>query len=133
METITKTQVPEAQRGDFLPRHVGNAFMRFENSIYDWMGQLCADYNGGYWQFYELSNGGFFMALDSEKRFRAVWPDNYSDEEMSAEAASIAANLFALNALCWQSPSEALTEAYYALRDFAAQHNEGAKIMRVID
>lgn len=131
--TITKTQVSDSQRTGFLPRKVGKAFLRFEMNVYDWMGQLCPDYLGGYWQFYELSNGGFYMALDSDETMRAVFPSNYFEDHMSADGLSIAANLFALNGLCWQGGGERATDAYYALRDFAAAHAEGGKIMRLID
>ncbi len=129
--TITKTQVPDSQRLGFLPRKVGKKFLRFEMNAYDWMGQLCPDYLGGYWQFYALSNGGFYMALDSADTMRAVYPPNDFDDQMSTEALSITANLFALNGLCWLS--ERVTDAYYALRDFAAEHEEDGKIMRLID
>ncbi len=133
METIEKNLVPESKRSGFLPRHVGKAFFFFENAVYDWMGQLCPEYQGGYWQFYELSSGGFFMAFDSEQPLKVTFPQNYFEEMMTPEAASIAANLFALNSLCWKTESQQLIDAYYALRDFAASHQEGAKILRVID
>ncbi len=118
---------------DFLPRRVGKKFLEFEMNVYGWMDTLCPDYECGYWQFYTLSNGGFYMAYDHAVALRAVFPNNYFDEEMSADAASIAANLFALNGLCWKASSEKITDAFYALRDYAAQHKEGGKIMRLID
>ncbi len=134
MESITKTRVPDEKRGDYLPRHVGNGFFAFENGVYDWMGQLCAEYSGGYWQFYDLSNCGFFMGLDTDvKQFHVENPANYFEDDMTPEAVSIAACLFSLNGLCWQTRSGQITDAYYALRDFAAAHAEGAKIMRLID
>lgn len=131
---ITKTLIPEAKRLDFLPSKLGKYALEFEMVVYGWMDKLCEAYKGGYWQFYALSNFGFYIAFEHEEVLRVQWPDNYSDEEMSPEAASIAANLFALNSLCWKYPSEGdFTQDYYLLREFAAQHSEGAKIMRVID
>ena len=131
--TITKTKVPDDERMEFLPRKLGKLFLKFEMSVYAHMDNLCPEYRGGFWEFYDLSNGGFYMAYDHEESLRVVFPFNYFDEEMSADAASIAANLFALNSLTWDTRSEQAIDAFYALRDFAAEHPEGAKIMRVID
>jgi hypothetical protein len=30
--------------------------------VFDTASQLSPDYNGGYWEFYNLSNGGFYIA-----------------------------------------------------------------------
>jgi hypothetical protein len=47
---------------DFLPKHFGaRAMIKFEMSVYDWMGSLCPTYRGGFWNYVELSNGGAFM------------------------------------------------------------------------
>jgi hypothetical protein len=44
-----------------LPRHFGEHMMTVEGRIYGLMREYCADCSGGYWQFHELSNGGFYM------------------------------------------------------------------------
>jgi len=33
-----------------------------EQSIYSFMDKLVPDYRGAFWDFHELSNGGFYMA-----------------------------------------------------------------------
>jgi Antirestriction protein len=33
-----------------------------ERTVYDVLNELAPDYCGGYWHFYALSNGGFYMA-----------------------------------------------------------------------
>jgi hypothetical protein len=85
------------------------------------------------WDFYTLSNSGFFMSYDYDETLTVLYPENYFEETMSAEAASIGVNLFALNTLAWQTNSEKIVDLYYALRDYAAEHPEGTKIMRLID
>ena len=41
---------------DFLPQHFGErAMIKFEMSVYDWMGSLCPTYRGGFWNYVELS------------------------------------------------------------------------------
>ena len=45
---IACTRVPDNLRLGFLPRHFGRHFMLVESVIYSHMGNLCADYSGGY-------------------------------------------------------------------------------------
>ena len=66
------------------------------------MGRTCADYQGGLWQFYELSNGGFFMTLDRDEPMRLCWPDNYFEGQTSPEAAGIGITLMALSILTFK-------------------------------
>ena len=54
--------VTEEDRVDFFPKHCARAFLMFESHVYNWMRRLCPNYDGVFWQFYELSNGGFYMA-----------------------------------------------------------------------
>jgi len=130
---ISKRLVPENKRLDFLPRHFGNRFLMFENMVYSFMNHFCEDYSGGYWQFYTLSNGGAFMSLDSDKTFNVCNPMNYFDGKISAEAASIGVNIFALNALLNDPCDEKLIDLYYALKDFGAEHKEAPAILGFID
>lgn len=130
---IDKLIVPEKNRLDFLPRHFGKRFFMFENMVYSFMDHFCEEYSGGYWQFYTLSNGGAFMSLDSDKTFSVCNPMNYFEGKMSAEAASIGVNIFALNALLSKACDEKLIDLYYALKDFGAEHHEAQAILGFID
>ena len=133
MENITKKLYPESKRMEFLPKFVGKKFMKYETMIYEYLDCASEDYNGGFWEFYTLSNGGFYMAVESEKRFRMEWPDNYYEGEMSADAASIGVNLFVQNAFAWEVDAERFTDAFHQLRDYAAEHAEAPEIFRFID
>ncbi|WP_444998616.1 antirestriction protein [Aliikangiella sp. IMCC44359] len=73
------------------------------------------------------------MSFDSDDTFKVCNPDNYFDDTMSADRASIGVNLCALNALAWETEQESIIYAYYALSDFVAFHPENRKIMRFID
>lgn len=139
LNTIKASQVPEGDRLSFLPKHFGKLMMKFEGTVYLWMRRLSTDYTGGYWNFYELSNGGFYMALSGEKRFQFDSP-NYAQEEVSADAAGVIVTMFALNAIingiAYEEEtdlSENFIEGYYLLRDFAAEHAESRKIFALID
>mgnify|MGYP003600782896 FL=1 len=65
---LTATLVPDEQRLSVWPQHFGNIpqWITLEPHIFAWMERFCADYSGGIWQFYTLSNSGAFMAPESE-------------------------------------------------------------------
>ncbi len=130
---ITKTRIEEKNRSQFLPKYIGNPFLKFEMYVYGFMERFAEEYQGGYWEFFELSNGGMFICPQSDKKFRMINPMNHSDEVMTAEAAGIGVSLYALNALAFETSIPKLGTLYYALRDFAAEHPESGKIYRFID
>nr|WP_321440401.1 antirestriction protein [uncultured Hyphomonas sp.] len=136
METsiITKTRVQEAERLGFLPRQAGADYLRFESLVFHIMDKASPDYSGGYWDFYSLSNGGFFIAPASDDRFAIHWDLNYFEGEMSAEAAGIAVCLLVLGNLSFESTNpQHMAEKFYALREFAADHAEASAIFGFID
>ena len=129
--------VPDKDRLKFLPKHVGLFMTRFETSVYNWMSRLDNEYNGGYWEFYELDNGGFFLA-PSEDRDYKLCSINHNEEVVSNISAGITVTLFALNALMVienipDSMQSQLVDKYYALRDFAADYIEAKEIFSLID
>jgi hypothetical protein len=48
----------------------GRQMMIFEEDLYTNMSQLCADYTGSYWNFYDLSNGGCYLAPSGAESYR---------------------------------------------------------------
>jgi hypothetical protein len=131
--TINTTSVTADQRFKFLPRVFGaRHMMRGESAVYDWMAELCRNYQGGYWDFIDLSNGGFYLRLAADNPLDVVVAGNGFSGGMSPDAASIVATLFALNDLIWRGAGH-LDDAYYLLRDFAAQHPEARLILQAID
>jgi hypothetical protein len=132
--SILCSTVRDADRLKCLPRVFGPRHMiRAEATVYAWMAKLCPDYHGGYWEYVDLSNGGFYMRLVSDKPLLPMRsPDSCSAAEMTPDAASVTASLFALNALLWGGLDH-LHEPYYLLRDFAIQHREARQILNVID
>ena len=129
---IQATVVPGDERLRFLPRVFGRRFMQGEATVFGWMRQLCADYNGGYWDFVDLSNGGFYLRLVTDKPLKLYVDGNGFDGELSADAASIVVCMFAINELMFDGAHE-LDGAYYALRDYAIQHPECRSILSAID
>lgn len=131
---ILANEVDADQRMDFLPEFFGNNLMLVgENYIYNTMEKLSKDYNGGFWKFYKLSNGGFYMAPHMSKKLTVSVHGNYYEGDVSADAAGIIATLFALSALCHQFPSDRYIDLYHHLRDYISCHPEGSEIYKAID
>ncbi|WP_227660520.1 antirestriction protein [Hafnia alvei] len=136
---LTATLAPDEQRGSFWPQHFGRIpqWIVLEPYIFSWMDRLCADYSGGIWQFYTLSNGGAFMAPEPDEDSDEAWElfnaMNGNGAEMSAEAAGIAVCLMAYSHHACRTGCEAMTEHYYRLRDYAINHPECNAIMHIID
>lgn len=134
---IVAIEVPEKDRAEFLPKHLGPGLMLiFETRVFANLDLLCTDYNGGQWKFFELSNGGFYMAPEIDGPMKLVAENGYAGE-MSADAAGIVATLYAINNvmhLIGDHPmQDALDSAYYWLRYYAAEHPEVAAIMGATD
>jgi hypothetical protein len=131
--SITATLVPDNRRLDFLPRHFGErSMLRLENSVYDWMGNLCPSYRGGFWNYMELSNGGAFMFPDGVDQFDLKVEGNGFDCKVGAQVAGIIATAFALNGMLWRG-HDSLTEKYEQLLEFISQHPEATTIRRALD
>lgn len=101
-------------------------------AVYAFMRKFSSQYAGGYWN-YELSNGGFYMAPQSDNRFPVNVDGNGFEGEMSADAAGITACLCALSHLPFQTNNEKIAEHYHLLRDFALDHTEASVILAAID
>ncbi|MEL5455152.1 antirestriction protein [Serratia ureilytica] len=134
---LAATPVPDEQRVGFWPQHFGNIpqWITLEPQVFAWMDRFCADYNGGIWSFYSLSNGGAFMApeTDSDVFWSLFNAMNGNAADMSAEAAGIAVCLVAYSHHACRTECDAMTEHYYRLRDYALNHAEFSAIMRIID
>ena len=130
--TIVCTRVPDNLRLGFLPRHFGRHFKLVESVIYSHMSNLCADYSGGYWDFFDLSNGGCYLAPNG--REYALAAPNGFEAVVSANVAGLIASLYAFSALSFELESvEVFAERFHQLRGFALEHTDSAVILAAID
>lgn len=134
---ITASVVPDELRIGFWPQHFGSIpqWITLEPRIFAWMERLCADYHGGIWRFSTLSNGGAFMAPESEhdEKWTLFNSMNGNGAELTSEAAGMVACLMAYNHHACRTECDAMTEHYYRLRDNALNHPECRAIMHLID
>lgn len=134
---VTAVLVDDEHRLDFLPTYFGpRLMMRGEALAYGWMRRLADSYNGGFWNYYTLTNGGFYMAPVLGRLQLEVAGNGYSGE-VTADAAGIITTLFVLGQLAAETEGaaecDALIDRYYWLREYASGHAEAAQIYRAID
>ena len=134
---ITASAVPDELRIGFWPQHFGTIpqWITLEPRIFAWMDRLCVDYHGGIWRFSTLSNGGAFMAPESEsdEKWALFNSMNGNGAKLTSEAAGMVACLMAYNHHACRTECDAMTEHYYRLRDYALNHPECSAIMHLID
>ena len=135
LSLITKELVPEDQRLAITERLFGIHFpLQMEPVIYGITDRMAADYNGGYWDFYTLSNGGFYMAPSTDDVYN-VKCDNMFEGDLSADALGITACLYAYSHLSFSDGRFARECAchYHLLRNFIFEHSELNAIIAAAD
>lgn len=134
--TITRQQVSTNQRIKHTADIFGIRFpLNIEPAIYSVTGNIAAEYNGAYWEFYTLSNGGFYMAPSSDKLYQ-VSCDNGYEGKLSADALGITACLYAYSHLSFSyntSFAEICANHYHWLRAYMLEHKEASTILSAID
>jgi len=135
-KTITRTEVPESRRSEHVGQLFGVQFaLQLEPFIYTITGRMAPDYKGGYWEFYKLSNGGFYMAPGTDKTF-TVSCDNFYRGKLSADALGIVACLYAYSHLSFgrsEKIGRMYARHYHLLRQYMCEHPEVAEILGAID
>ncbi len=135
MCSISAVLIPD----DLRIQHTADLFstyfpLRLEPTVFD-AAHMAVEYNGGYWSFYALSNGGFYMAPNIDSRFNLHCP-NSNEVELSADSLGIVCCLYAYSMLSFERVprfSEVCAEQYHLLREFMFGHAEAASILRAID
>lgn len=139
-QKVTCTRVEDSEeRMNFLPKHVGmRHMMLFEAIVYRFAEMYCEAYNGGMWEFYELSNGAFFMAPSGDEKMLFVNGDNFSEVELSPQAFGVVITCYALS---YFANKDGLSDAdiekfgsnYHYVRDFLMDHDEVQPMLKAID
>ena len=135
MTHIISTIVPESLRMSTVDKLFGLAYVtQLEPTVFSFAGALAPAYQGAYWDFYTLSNGGFYMAPRLDESF-TIECDGF-DVQLTADALGIAACLYAYSHLSMEAKGpivESYTDQYHWVREFALGHTDAGAIMQVID
>ncbi|KAK48179.1 antirestriction protein [Caballeronia jiangsuensis] len=134
---IIAERVPEHKRLGFLPAAFTTRLMlRGEAMAYQEAGRMSDSYKGGMWEFYTLSNGGYYLAPVAPERFAVRVDSNGYEGDVSADAFGVIVTLFVYGALVWINDDNLqakFSDHYHQLRAFAIQHAEREAILNAID
>ena len=133
--TVIRIQVPEHQRTTTTAEQFGfNFSRRIEPFVFAMAEEMGHEYRGGLWQFFQLSNGGFYMAPDFDTLFTVSCENEFSGP-MSADALGITACLYAYSHLSFGQGdfAETCSRHYHWLREYMMDHPEARNILRAID
>ena len=133
--TVTRTLVPVDQRLAITEKLFGVHFpLRLEPVIYGITGSMADRYDDEYWDFYTLSNGGFYMAPSEDRIFHVICQNQF-EGELSADALGITSCLYAYSHLSFTDGDIAREYArhYHRLREFMAEHKEVMAILGATD
>lgn len=143
---IAKRLVPEAERMACVDKLFGIRYvLKLEPTVFGFAERLAEKYQGGYWEFYELNNGGFYMAPrvsigDELDGGFQVSCDNGFEGQLSADALGITACLYAYSHLSFGDGvpgtgrlAPVCADQYHLLRAFMFGHTEATGILGAID
>src|SRR5210317_609580 len=132
---VTRELVPEDQRLAITEQLFGMAFpLQLEPVVYGITDRMTGDYTGGYWDFYTLSNGGFYMAPSGDRIFHVKCQNMY-EGDLSEDALGITACLYAYSNLSFSLSDIAREYArhYHLLREYMIGHPEAREILGATD
>ena len=132
---VTRELVPEDQRLEVAERLFGMAFpLQLEPVVYGITDRMAQEYSGGYWDFFTLSNGGFYMAPATDESFEVSCQNMYRGV-LSADALGITACLYAYSNLSFSLSDIAREYArhYHLLREYSVEHAEVMGILGATD
>ena len=137
MTTVTRTLVPEdQQRLAITEKLFGMWFpLRLELFVFSFAERLSKDYTGGYWEFYKLSNGGFYMAPTGDRRYHLIC-ENRFEGDLSADAFGITACIYSYSNLSFSGPdafADICNDQYHWLREYMMEHTEVEAILGATD
>ena len=135
VSSLSSRVVPESERMSIVDKMFGIFYvLKLEPAVFSMAERLAADYHGAYWEFFTLSNSGFYMSPRSKAIF-AVSCENGFEGQLSADALGITASLYSYSHLSFGDGEFAQTCArhYHLLRDWAMAHVEAKAILRAID
>lgn len=132
-------QVCEADRLSFLPYLFDGDFLRAEMQIYATADRYLSGYNGGFWHFIRLPNGGGYMAPDIDQVTLSN-ADNGFEKIISGDAAGIILTSLVINRRCWfhhDRGNAGMVQMYIQREDqlkaYIDTHPERADIWRALD
>jgi len=134
--TVKKNLIRDDKRLFHTARLFGNHFsLQLEPVIYGITRRMAKDYSGGYWNFYSLDNGGFYMAPDVSEPL-PIRCDNCWEGSLSGDALGVVSCLYTYSHLSFSQDeyfARLCAEHYHRLRHYMFEHPEVAEVLGAID
>lgn len=136
---ITERYISEKARINFMPAAFHTAFFSADHYIQSFLHSYAKNYQGGYWEYLQASNGAFFM--ESPTPLYLSLP-NYFEGECSQREAGIIICLYAYSYFCglaYQEGKAELNETmanrYHLLREYVntLDNESQSRIYQAID
>lgn len=135
MTKITRTLMADHDRVTHTAALFGYHFpIHLEPLVYATADNLSVDYTGGYWEFYKLNNGGFYMAPAGDSSFH-ITCENGFEGTLPADAFGITVCLYAYSRLSFSGMliADVCAQQFHWLREYALEHREAPRIMAAVD
>lgn len=133
-DAVTAVKVTTVrERMECLPALVGRDCVLLEHSIYRMLRWLSEDYDGGFWDYFRLSNGGFYMAPERHGLYRIACQGNGFSATVSEDVAGLIACAMAYSHLSFRDNGSRFAAAYERLSVFIFQHREARSIRAALD
>ena len=132
---VTKSAISDSEYDAHFNRLFGiNFLVRLEPQFFYTARELSADYTSGTWDFFALSNGGFYMSPRCETLFEVSCASG-AKAKLSADGFGITVCLVAFSRLSFGGDAFAETcgRHYYLLRKYMFEHFEVSAILRATD
>jgi hypothetical protein len=135
LQIITSQSVPTSERMAVVDKQFGIQYvLKLEPIVFRMAENIAPAYNGAYWNFHTISNGGFYMAPRADNIF-AVSCENGFEGKLSADALGIASCMYAYSHLSFGDGvfAETCADQYHLLREYMFQHSEVKAILNTVD
>ena len=131
--TVTARAMPRESRTRLLAALFGQHFITVENLVYLNMVRVCPHYQGGEWNFYLLSNGGFYMAPLAVPDWFVVYASKEYQGALSSNAVGMLVSAMTLNQLTSWRDGELMMQMQFRLRDFIKQQPGATVLCELLD
>lgn len=115
-----------------LPDIAGIRSTLLESAIHERLRIRFDQHISDHWDYFSLSNGGFYMAPQSDAPFSLTF-DGEFQHEVSANTAGLIACATAYQALAFVKGGGCFAKAYYQLSDFIFQHHDAGLIRAALN
>lgn len=130
---ITVAEVPAGESFSYLLRRFDKHHTTVELFLRSYAVELCADFKGAQWRYFETSTGTVYMVPSGYESLLVSIDANHFEARVSAEVAGIIVSLFVLQRLSDVSRLREHMRMVVLLRNYALQHPMATTIFRAID